>query len=288
MAAHWAVDMALVPESVSRSIRISLAGIWNRLKPACSRSRSRCSRVVWRSGSTLLMRNGSMMVFTGSKFMRIVNPKGNYSFVKGISPYSAGVAASRGYAIEHVTLQPALPLRAGFTAVERHLKSLGRPRQALCAMELRSPRPFTFQGFADFNGGYVDILKSWDILLDGLNPVARTNVAPEVEPPREPLLYGFSYTVPSEVTAISFVVAGAGELPEGSLDPHDVVRRGEHTPDAIQEKAHFVMGLMELRLRGLSVGWNDITVSEIYTVHDIRPLLEKELLKRLEEGGVHG
>ena len=87
-----------------------------------------------------------------------------------------------------------------------------RPRQALCGIELRSPRPFTFQGFADFNGGYVDILKSWDILLDGLNPVARTNVAPEVDPPGEPLLYGFSYTVPSGQTAITFVVAGAGEL----------------------------------------------------------------------------
>src|SRR4051812_16181354 len=83
--------------------------------------------------------------------MRIVNPKGNYSFVKGISPYSAGVAASRGYAIEHARLHPAPPQRAGFGAVERHLKSLGRPRQALCAMELRSPRPFTFQGFADFS-----------------------------------------------------------------------------------------------------------------------------------------
>jgi len=77
-------------------------------------------------------------------------------------------------------------------------------------------------------------------------------------------------------------------LPEGSLDPHDVVRPGESSTAAIQEKAHFVMGLMEGRLRGLSVGWNDVTVSEIYTVHDIRPFLEKELLRRLEEGGAHG
>ena len=48
------------------------------------------------------------------------------------------------------------------------------------------------------------------------------------------------------------------------------------------------MGLMEGRLRGLGVGWNDVTVSEIYTVHDIRPFLEQELLKRMEEGGAHG
>ena len=59
--------------------------------------------------------------------MRIVNPKGNYSFVKGISPYSAGVAASRGFAIEHARFQPGLPLRAGFAAVDGHLKTLARP-----------------------------------------------------------------------------------------------------------------------------------------------------------------
>src|SRR5713226_8462282 len=241
MAAHCAVDMALVPESVSRSIRISFAGMRNRLRPAFCSSRSRCSRVVKRSGSTLLMRNGSMMVFIGL-IMLIENPKGNYSFLKGIAPYSGGAIASRGFAIEHATFQPALPLHAGFAAVDKHLKALCRPRQALCAMELRSPRPFTFQGFADFNAGYVDILKSWEILQNGLNPVARTNVAPEVDPPSEPLLHAFSYTVPSDRTAITFVVAGAGELPEGSLDPHDVVRRGEDTPDALAAKVRFVLG----------------------------------------------
>src|ERR1700732_1760247 len=108
--------------------------------------------------------------------MLIENPKGNYSFIKGISPYSAGVAAARGFAIEHARLAAALRLRDGFIAVDKHLKAISRPRQALCAMELRSPRPFTFQGFADFNASYVDILKSWDILQNGLNPVARTNV----------------------------------------------------------------------------------------------------------------
>src|SRR5580700_9234961 len=55
--------MALVPESVSRSIRMSFASIRNRLYPATASWRSRSSRVVWRNGSTLLIRNGSMMVF---------------------------------------------------------------------------------------------------------------------------------------------------------------------------------------------------------------------------------
>lgn len=220
--------------------------------------------------------------------MLVENRRGNYSFLKGIAPYSAGVAAEAGFEVVHVRLARFLPLRAGFDAVEAHLKSAGRPMQALCGMELRSPRPFSFAGFQQFNAGYIDILKKWDIFLDGMNPVARTNIAPAVNPPAEPSLYGFSYTVPSKATRKTFVIAGAGELPEGSLDPHDVVRRGESSAAAIQEKAHFVLGLMEGRLRGLGADWNDVTVTEIYTVHDIHPFLEKELLSRLGEGGAHG
>jgi hypothetical protein len=228
-----------------------------------------------------------MMVFTGL-IMKIANPKGNYSFIKGISPYSAGVVAARDFAIEHARLQPAQPLRAGFAAIDRRLKALGRPRQALCGIELRSPRPFTFQGFADFNAGYVDILKSWEILQDGLNPVARTNVAPEVDPPSEPLLYGFSYTIPAAKAPITFVVAGAGELPEGSLDPHDVIRRGEDSADALREKVRFVLGLMESRLHELGADWRDVTTTDVYTVHDIHPLLAREILTRLGAAKQHG
>jgi hypothetical protein len=220
--------------------------------------------------------------------MLIANKRGNYSFLKGIAPYSAGVVAETGFEIVHVRLLRYLPLRAGFDVIEAYLKSEGRPAQAMCGMELRSPKPFSFTGFHQFNTGYVDVLKKWDVLSEGMNPVARTNIAPEVNPPGEPSLYGFSYTVPSRATRKTFVVAGAGELPEGSVDPDDVVRRGENSAAAIQEKAQFVIGLMEGRLKGLGVSWSDVTVSEIYTVHDIRPFLEGELLRRMDEGGAHG
>ncbi len=223
--------------------------------------------------------------------MLIANARGGFSFLKGISPYSAGAVAHRGFQIEHARLagRP-LPLGAGFDRIDRHLAALKRPRQALCGIELRSPRPFTFQGFNDFNAGYVGILKSWDIPMEGgLNPVARTNVAPEFDPPAEPSLYGFSYTVPSGSPAAStFVVAGAGELPEGSLDPHDVVRRGEASPEALGEKARFVMGLMSGRLQGLGVDWARVTASGVYTVHGICNLLVQEILGPMGRGSVHG
>jgi hypothetical protein len=220
--------------------------------------------------------------------MLVENKPGNYSFLKGIAPYSAGVVAEAGFEVVHVRFERYIPLRAGFDAVEEYVKGAGRPLQAVCGMELRSPKPFSFAGFNQFNAGYIDVLKKWDMLVDGMNPVARTNIAPEVNPPGEPSLYGFSYTVPSKARRKTFAVAGAGELPEGSLDPHDVIRRGESSAAAIREKAHFVMGLMEVRLRGLGVGWNDVTVTEIYTVHDIRPFLEEELLQRMQAGGAHG
>jgi hypothetical protein len=220
--------------------------------------------------------------------MLLLNPKGGYSFLKGIAPYSAGVAASPGFEIEHAAFSRPVPLRAGFDAVERHLQRIGRPRQALCGMELRSPKPFTFQGFSDFNAGYVDVLKKWDALVDGLNPIARTNVAPEVAPPAEPSLYAFSYTIPAKDAPLTFVVAGAGELPEGSLDPHDVVRRGETTAEALVEKTRFVMGLMSGRLSGLGASWAQATATEIYTVHNLHALIAKYVLEPMGAGAAHG
>jgi hypothetical protein len=223
-----------------------------------------------------------------SYLMLVENKRGNYSFLKGIAPYSAGAVAESGFEVVHVRLRRYLPLQAGFEAIKTHLSSAARPLQALCGMELRSPKPFTFTGFDQFNATYIGLLRGWDIFLDGMNPVARTNVAPEVNPPGQPSLYGFSYTIASKTTRRTFVVAGAGELPEGSLEARDVVRRGESSPAAIREKARFVMGLMEARLRGLSVAWSDITVSNIYTVHEVGHFLKNELLSRLGEGGAHG
>jgi hypothetical protein len=221
--------------------------------------------------------------------MLIANPRGGYSFIKGIAPYSGGGVAANGFEIVHACFRQPVPLKQGFDRVTAHLGEITRPMQALCGMELRSPRPFSFQGFNDFNAGYVGVLKSWDVFLDGVNPIARTNVAPEIGAPTEPSLYGFSYTVPSQSTgAKTFVVAGGGELPEGSLDPHDVVRRGETSNDALREKTKFVMGLMTGRVKELGVTWDLATVTEIYTVHSICSFLADEIVKPMAGGALHG
>ena len=114
--------------------------------------------------------------------MLVENKRGGYSFLRGISPYSAGAIAHSGFAIEHARLRTPIAVAAGFDAIDAYLKSLNRPRASLCGIELRSPQPFTFQGFSDFNARYVGILKSWELLQDGLNPIARTKRSPRTWP----------------------------------------------------------------------------------------------------------
>ena len=75
--------------------------------------------------------------------MLVENKRGNYSFLRGIAPYSAGVVSDAGYEVVHVRLRRYVPLRAGFDAVEGHLNRVGRPLHAMCGMELRSPKPFS-------------------------------------------------------------------------------------------------------------------------------------------------
>jgi hypothetical protein len=114
----------------------------------------------------------------------IPHPQGQYLFLPGIAPYSCGAVSAPGFEIAHVTLHRPTPYRQGFDLIENHLEREGRPKAALCGVELRSPRPFTFQGFAEFNAEYASMLKDWGLFVDGINPVARTNVAPGVKPRR--------------------------------------------------------------------------------------------------------
>ena len=155
-------------------------------------------------------------------------PRGHYRFLRGIEPYSCGVIADVGYQIVHVTLAEWLPWRLGLERVDAYLKSEGLERPSLCAMELRCPAPFTMDGFLAFNRQYCAVLENWGLLVDGFNPLARTNVGPGDHAPGESVLYGFSYVRPgSENHQPNLIVAGAGELREGLLENERIIRRGE-------------------------------------------------------------
>ncbi|PYN38440.1 MAG: hypothetical protein DME01_02250 [Candidatus Rokuibacteriota bacterium] len=213
---------------------------------------------------------------------------GNYRFLPGIAPFSSGVAAAGGFQVVHATLRAPIPWRDGFALIDRHLRAEGRPRAALCAIELRSPAPFTFDGFDAFNAGYQALLKEWNLLVDGANPIARTNVAPVAGAPPEPSLYGFGYTVPGATQRPTFIVAGAGEMRERGVGVEGIVRHGETSAAAMREKAAHVMRIMQARLQGLGGAWSDVTTIDIYTVQPIEPFLADTVLAPAGAAAIHG
>jgi hypothetical protein len=198
---------------------------------------------------------------------------GGYDFLEGVFPYSQGVIAHAGYAIVRARFARPLPVTAGFAAIAAHLAALGRPRTALCAAELRSPQPFSFEGFREFNRGYVGVLADWGLVREGLNPVARSNVAPAVDPPGEPCFHAFCYSVPAVGASGDYVVAGSGEWPEGGRFPDDLVARGDVSPEGLRRKARFVLEVMQARLAGLGARWSEASATQVYTVHDFHPLV---------------
>ena len=206
---------------------------------------------------------------------------GNYRFLTHAFQYSGGVSADPGYAIERARFHRPLPLAEGFDAIEAYLARHGRPPTAFCACELRSPRQFTEQGFIDFNRHYVQRLEKWGIFRNDINPVARSNVCPEIDPPAEPVFHAFSYARPGMTPAPGFVIAGSGEVSErgGNYRDH-IVAYGDTSPAGMRQKALSVLDEMERRLGALGVGWKDTTDTQIYTVFDVHSYLADDLVRR--------
>jgi len=206
---------------------------------------------------------------------------GGYRFLPGVFQYSGGVAALSGHAIERVRFRTLLPLKQGFERIEQLIAAAGRPLTAFCACELRSPAPFTEQGFRTFNESYVVTLQKWGLFDGKVNPVARSNVCPEIDPPPEPCFHAFSFTVADTDSAPSFVIAGSAETREGSGSYSErTIRRGESSPEAMREKASYVLGEMERRLATLGLGWADTTATQVYTIRDLYPFLADEIVRR--------
>ena len=207
------------------------------------------------------------------------NPRGGYRFLPGIEPYSSGVVSEPGYEIVHANLVRPRAWNEGLVLIRRHLEKMGRDRHALCGVELRCPEPFSMDGFIAFNREYRSLLEDWDMLVAGTNPIARTNVAPVVNPPSESEVVGFSYTVPSDLGRETLVVAGAGELP-GTLDAQSIVRLGETSEDAILDKARCVVAIMCRRLAGLG-GCDLLSRIDVYTPHNLSRSLAEVIIPGL-------
>jgi hypothetical protein len=210
---------------------------------------------------------------------------GNYRFIPSQFQYSNGAAAEPGFEIERVRFDRLLPLAEGFVQAANYIQAAGRPLTAFCACELRSPAAFTEDGFRAFNQHYVKTLAEWDIFDGVSNPVARSNVCPEIDPPAEPSFHAFSFTRPSQRQATSgapsFVISGGAEARGGPGSyPERIVRYRDLSPDAIDEKVRFTIAQIESRIGALGLGWHDTTAVQAYSVHDFHPAMANELVRR--------
>ncbi len=208
---------------------------------------------------------------------------GNYRYIPAVFQYSGGVAAEPGYRLERVMFRNPVPLKEGFARIAELIKGAGRPLSSFAACELRSPEPFTEEGFRAFNEIYVGTLAEWGIFdpATRTNPVARSNVCPEIEKPAGPSFHAFVFTVPDASAAPSFHVAGSGEAPEGKANYRDhITRRGDISPAGLTEKARYVLAEMERRMAALGFTWAQSTAAQLYTVHDPHPFLGTEIVRR--------
>ena len=125
-------------------------------------------------------------------------------------------------------------------------------------------------------------MRQWGVMQGDTNPVARSNVCPEIDPPAEPSFHAFCFTVAAKAPLPTFVVAGSGEALEGKGNYRDhTVRFGETSPDAIARE-----GALRARRDGaaalglLGFAWADTTAAQVYTVHDLHPFLADEIVRR--------
>ena len=192
-----------------------------------------------------------------------------FRFLPVDGPFSAGVAAEPGYAIVRRRAKHHTPLEKGFRLIEETLRKSDRPIAALCALELRVPKPFNRTDWKVFNDGYVAQWKKWEATVDGHIPGARTNVAPEFEPPTEPCLHAFCYTVEASPGGKDFVISGAPE-PDG-------------TPGGLPAYWVAIVTELETRMSALGVGWDDATETQLYATRADHDLFESKDLPRFAE-----
>ncbi|PJF48617.1 MAG: RidA family protein [Chloroflexi bacterium] len=222
----------------------------------------------------------------------IHRPEGNFSYLAGGGAFCRGVRADAGFVLVHATFRRVIPVAQAFEAIRRHLESVGRPMAALCGAEVRVPQPLTFESFSAFNQDYIALLDQYGLRQDGRATMTRTNVAPlpATIAPSEPGLFAFTYTAPRTRAddRKAFIVSGAGELKDGPPTRESIVRVGETTPDAMREKAKFVMASIEGTLKALGATWDDATQVNLYTAHIEGGYLDETVFAHIGPAGHYG
>ena len=199
------------------------------------------------------------------------------------SSIRAASRPSRGFEIVRVRFHTPAAARRGLRMrIEQMIRDAGRPLTAFCACELRSPAPFTEDGFPRLQRNLCR--HAAEMGRDGRR--RQSGRAQQCMP-------GDRSAGRAVVSCLLLHGGGAqGHCPRSwsraaarrskaratiAITPCGAARP---RPTPCARKRGYVLGEMERRLGLLGFGWADTTASQVYTVHDLYPFLADEIVRR--------
>ena len=202
-----------------------------------------------------------------------LHPNKKFSYIPAISAYSSGVVPSPNYCLVGLRFNEPLNFLSALKYLDEYLPTVNLDPLNIVSFEFRSPQPFSFAGFDDFNTVYFNELGRRKLLIDQINPIARTNVSPALAHLAEPVLFGLHVLKEASQLNNDFVVAGSGEV-KGPLDPKNIIARGDLSQRGLEEKVNVVLEEMLNRLLLLKEKYVEPTEINVYTVHQIPNLID--------------
>lgn len=209
----------------------------------------------------------------------IDNQAGNYQILPGGAAFCSGVIPHQGYEIIRVLLRPWIPLEQGYGFIENYLKSVDRPIQAFCGIELRVPAPLAKKDWSTFNIPYLAQLRKWGLIFGEQSGVCRSNIALALHPPATTSLCAFTYTAPTSAKYKTFFLSGQADIDDGGK----AIAEGETGPAAMQKRARYTIDTVGATLAKLGASWQETTQIALFHVHDIPDLWGAQFLGSLGE-----
>lgn len=209
----------------------------------------------------------------------IDNRAGSYKILPSGAAYCAGIIPDPGFEVVRAELQSWVPLEQAYAFIESHLKSVGRPNQAFCGIELRVPESLTVANWSSFNVPYLAQLRKWGLVSGDYSLVCRSNIALDLYPPARTSMCAFSYTVPATSKGPTFLLSGQADIGPNNK----IIAEGEVGPQAMEKRTRFTIDTVTDTLQKLGFSWEKTTRVALFHVHDIPNLWGPSLLGAVGE-----
>jgi hypothetical protein len=198
--------------------------------------------------------------------------------------FCGGVLPVDGHEVVHALLNEWLPLAEAWARIDAYLDGIGRPPQALCGLELRTPQQLTFEGFRMFNAPYIEQLRKRSLMIGNYSAVCRTNVVPAANAPKTAMVHAFSYTAPAPSRTPTFCISGAADLDARGK----VVAEGDTSPAGMRQRLQHCVSTISERLAQLGLGWEQTTHTDLSLAGESVKAIDAEVLNVLPAAALKG